>query len=91
MISHDLNIANVVFEPPAMGEGDDFLSIIAHSANLKITSRSLTINQCSGGSILCGQDRLQRCILPDRRSTPTLKAGYYDGTRVSFFLHQFES
>jgi hypothetical protein len=30
------------------------------------------------------------CILPDRRSTPTLNAGYYDGTRVSFFSHQFE-
>jgi hypothetical protein len=30
-------------------------------------------------------------ILPDRRSTPTLDAGYYVGTRVSFFLHQFES
>jgi hypothetical protein len=34
-------------------------SIIAHSANLKITSRSRTINQCSGGSFPCGQYRLQ--------------------------------
>src|SRR6266481_9039249 len=29
-------------------------SITAHSANLTITSQSLTINQCSGGSFLCG-------------------------------------
>src|SRR5882762_4771379 len=50
-------------------------SITAHSANLKKTSRSLTINQCSGGSFLRGQ---YRQLLPDRRSTPTLD-GYYVG------------
>jgi hypothetical protein len=55
-------------------------SMTVHSANLKKTSRSLTINQCSGGSFLRGQ---YRQLLPDRRSTPTLD-GYYVGKRVSF-------
>jgi hypothetical protein len=53
---------------------------IHHSANLKKTSRSLTINQCSGGSFLRGQ---YRQLLADRRSTATLD-GYYVGKRVSF-------
>jgi hypothetical protein len=34
-------------------------SITTHSANLKIASRSRTINQCSGGSFPRGQYRLQ--------------------------------
>jgi hypothetical protein len=56
-------------------------SITVHSANLKKTSRSLTINQCSGGSFLRGQ---YRQLLPDCRSTPTLD-GYYVGKRGFIF------
>jgi hypothetical protein len=47
-----------------------------------------SINAPAALSCVANIDR--SCILPDRRSTPILDASYYDGTRISFFFHQFE-